>query len=135
MPWNDDAHAGFSSSEPWLPVPVEHRVLAVSRQEADPASALHGFRRILRWRNGQPALRWGDIRFLDTPEPVLAFLRQHDGETLLVAFNLDANAVQVELPLEGQWTPVEGHGLAQGSFDDARVILPGHGVLFARQVR
>jgi alpha-glucosidase len=133
MPWSGGEHAGFSASVPWLPVPPEHRTLAVAQQEADPVSVLQGFRRILHWRRGQSALRWGDIRFLDTPEPVLAFLRCHAGETLLVAFNLGDNAAQADLPLDGQWRPVEGHGLAQGVFDGGLLRLPGHGVLFARQ--
>jgi alpha-glucosidase len=133
MPWGEGEHAGFSTGMPWLPVPADHRARAVARQEADPASVLHGFRRILRWRRDQPALRWGDIRFIDTPEPVLAFFRCHAGETLLVAINLDGSALQVPLQLDGHWQPVEGHGLAQGSLDGGRLCLPGHGVLFARQ--
>ena len=135
MPWSEDAHAGFSRGEPWLPVPPEHRAVAVSRQEADVASALNGFRRILRWRSGQPALRWGDIHFLDTPEPVLAFVRTHAGETLLVAFNLGPEAAEAELALDGQWQAVDGHGLAQGTVNGGRLRLPGHGVLFASLTR
>jgi alpha-glucosidase len=133
MPWSDDEHAGFSRGEPWLPVPAEHRALAVSRQEIDPASALHGFRRILRWRNGQPALRWGDISFLDTPEPLLAFTRSHAGETLLVAFNLGTDAHDTALAPGDSWQTIDGHGLAQGTLADGRLTLPPHGVLFARK--
>jgi alpha-glucosidase len=135
MPWSDEAHAGFSHVEPWLPVPGEHRALAVSRQEADVASALNGFRRILRWRSTQPALRWGDIRFLDTPEPMLVFVRSHGGDSLLVAFNLDGSAMEADLSLDGTWQPLEGHGLAQGSLAGGHLCLPAHGVLFAKQAR
>jgi alpha-glucosidase len=135
MPWSDEAHAGFSHVEPWLPVPGEHRALAVSRQEADAASALNGFRRILRWRSTQPALRWGDIRFLDTPEPMLVFVRSHGGDSLLVAFNLDGSAMEADLSLDGTWQPLEGHGLAQGSLAGGHLCLPAHGVLFAKQAR
>ena len=82
MPWRDDSHAGFSSGAPWLPVPEEHRVLAVSHQEQDASSTLNGFRAFMRWRRDQPALRWGGIRFLDTVEPVLAFVRSLGDEAL-----------------------------------------------------
>jgi alpha-glucosidase len=132
MPWNGDVHAGFSHGEPWLPVAAEHRERAVARQEADPGSALHGFRRVLRWRSGQPALRWGDIRFLETPEPVLAFTRSHGSETMLAAFNLGPSALEAELALDGSWHAIDGHGLAQGAFAAGRLQLPGHGVVFAR---
>jgi alpha-glucosidase len=131
LPWNDGANAGFSAGEPWLPVPAAHRALAVDRQERDPQSALQGFRRFLRWRATQPALRWGDIAFLDTAEPLLAFTRRHDGRVLLAAFNLGADALEADLP--GHWQPLDGHGLAHGTWADGRLHLPAHGVLFAHQ--
>lgn len=132
MPWNGEAAAGFSTGTPWLPVPADHRARAVSQQEADPSSALHGFRRFMHWRSTQPALRWGHIRFIDTPEPVLAFTRTHNGETVLSAFNLGAEAVDVELPLSGKAQHLNGHGLTEGSFGGGRLHLPPHGLLFAR---
>ncbi len=132
MPWHDGEHAGFSSTAPWLPVPAEHRALAVSRQQADPDSALNGYRRFMHWRRGQPALRCGAIRLLDTPEPVLAFVRELDGERVLAAFNLSAHAVELAFPLPGPLQPLHGHGLVEGTLDGERLRLPAHGSLFAR---
>jgi len=132
MPWNGGINAGFSVGEPWLPVPAEHRALAVSLQETAGDSALSGFRAFMAWRKTQPALRWGSIRFIDTPEPVLAFTRQHGDETVLVAFNLSKQAVSLALPGMGAAAPIEGHGLAQGTLADDVLNLPGHGALFAR---
>ncbi len=132
MPWNGAIHAGFSVGEPWLPVPAEHRALAVSLQEAAPDSALNGFRAFMAWRKTQPALRWGSIRFIDTPEPVLAFTRQHGDDTVLVAFNLSREPVTLPLPGIGASTAIDGHGLAQGSLANEVLTLPGHGALFAR---
>ena len=134
MPWNGGVNAGFSVGDPWLPVPAEHRALAVSLQEAEPASALQGFRAFMAWRRSQPALRWGSIRFLDTPEPVLAFTRQHGDETVLAAFNLSNAPVALALPGLGSAKPVNGHGLAQGTLANDQLALPGHGVLFASVV-
>ena len=133
MPWNDAAtHAGFSAGKPWLPVPVEHRALAVNRQDADPHSVLNGFRRFMRWRHSQPALRWGDIAFLDTVEPVLAFTRHVAGKTMLVAFNLADVPVEIDLSEKlARLQPLAGHGLEQGSLDGFRLRLPGYGVWFA----
>ncbi|SFS17511.1 alpha-glucosidase [Dyella sp. OK004] len=132
MPWNNETSAGFSSGTPWLPVPADHRARAVSQQEADPASALHGFRRFMQWRSTQPALRWGDIAFLDTPEPVLAFTRTDHRETVLAAFNLGAEPVDLTFPLSGKAQYINGHGLAEGTFSNGRLQLPPHGLLFAR---
>ena len=132
LPWNDSVNAGFSSGKPWLPVPDDHRALAVSRQELDPHSALHGFRSFMQWRHQQPALRWGDIRFIDTPEPVLAFTRSYQGETVLAMFNLGATPVDVTLAALLNATVVEGHGLYEGVLSEGHAQLPPHGLLFAR---
>jgi alpha-glucosidase len=132
MPWRDEDRAGFSSVEPWLPVPAQHRALAVERQEVDPQSALQGFRRFMQWRRTQPALRWGDIRFLDTAEPLLAFTRSFEDETVLVAFNLADQSLRLPLPLTGTLDPIGGHGLVQGTLASGMVELPAHGVLFGR---
>jgi len=132
LPWNDSVNAGFSSGKPWLPVPDDHRALAVSRQELDPHSALHGFRSFMQWRHQQPALRWGDIRFIDTPEPVLAFTRSYQGETVLAMFNLGAKPADVSLAALLNATVVEGHGLFEGVLSEGHAQLPPHGLLFAR---
>ncbi|WP_049621719.1 alpha-glucosidase family protein [Frateuria defendens] len=133
IPWTGEAPgAGFSRGTPWLPVPAEHRALAVAAQEADAHSALHGFRRFLHWRRTQPALCEGDIAFLDTPEPVLAFTRRLGGETVLVAFNLGDAAVEIAVPLAGALHHLDGHGLLAGSCAGGRLQLPACGSLFAR---
>ncbi|HBK57145.1 MAG TPA: alpha-glucosidase [Xanthomonadales bacterium] len=133
MPWDDSDQAGFTTGSPWLPIPSEHRRRAVSRQEADPQSTLHGFRSFMNWRRSQPALRSGDIRFIDLPEPVLGLERSRAGERILALFNLGPEAIDLILPdAVAHARPFNGHGLSEGTLDGARVWLPGHGLLFAR---
>ena len=131
MPWLDRSGGGFSQGVPWLPVPAEHLALAVSRQEHDPDSPLNGFRHFLRWRREQPALRWGEISFLELPEPLLGFTRELDGERVLALFNLGGQAQRVALPLRASMAALNGHGLQSGQFDGPAAVLPPHGVLFA----
>ena len=103
----------------------------MARQEADPASVLHAVRAFLAWRRTQPALVEGDIRFLDTPEPVLAFVREHDGQRLLVAFKLSAAPVDCALDLAcGE--AIDAPGVEQGAFNCGRLLLPEHGAFYAR---
>ena len=132
MPWRDTPDGGFTTGTPWLPVPPEHLPLAVSRQESDPGSPLHAFRRFLRWRSGQPALCGGDIGFVELPEPLLAFTRTLDSETILAAFNLSDRPQSVALPALGTVTPLDDHGLSAGRVSGPRLELPPHGVFFAR---
>ncbi len=138
IPWVGDAPgAGFSSdaaaAEPWLPVDPAHRPLAVDRQESDPSSPLRFTRRLLAWRRRHPALSTGGMRFLDAPEPVLAFLREPvgGGAAILCVFNLGETAVDFESPVAGEPVAAEFDGLP-GEITGGAVRLPGHGGVFAR---
>ncbi len=132
MPWDDSENAGFSAVQPWLPVPAEHLALAVSRQETDPDSTLHGFRAFMAWRRTQPALRWGDIAMLDSEEPLLAFTRSFEGETVLACFNLSPEPLDVDAPVAGTLEQLNADHLVQGEVADGRLRLPGYGAFFAR---
>jgi alpha-glucosidase len=130
MPWDASERAGFTSGEPWLPVPPQHLALSVAAQERDATSALHGFRRLLEWRRQQPLLIGGDIEFLAATDSVLVFRRFNDTHGLLAAFNLSAAAASVSLPGISVGHSIGGHGLPEGSFASATLKLPGHGVAF-----
>jgi alpha-glucosidase len=132
MPWNAEPNANFSQATPWLPVPETHRERSVAKQEVDPGSVLHATRHFLRWRRSQPALVEGDIRFLDAPEPVLAFVRRGGGQSLLVVFNLSAVEVEWTLPADfGIAYTKDGHGLTSGRIAGNRLQLPPRGSFYA----
>lgn len=89
MPWDAPApNLGFTIGTPWLPVSPEHKPLAVSEQESDASSTLAFARRALALRRISPALRVGEIEFLDAHESVLGFTRRYPGERLLCIFNM-----------------------------------------------
>lgn len=133
MPWDDSPDAGFSTATPWLPVPDAHRALAVSVQEDDPQSTLNRIRRLIEWRQTQPALKWGSIRFLDCNEPLLMFVREYKQQRLLACFNLSGESVATVLPELGQrLQKLDCPGPASARLQtDGRIELPPHGVLFA----
>jgi alpha-glucosidase len=131
MPWNGGAQAGFTTGRPWLPVADDHQQRSVAAQDADPASVLNAVRAFLAWRRTQPALVEGGIRFLDTPEPVLAFVREHGAQRLLVAFNLSDAAVECDIG-PGVLSTVPAPGVAAGRIEGARLHLPAHGAVYAR---
>ena len=100
MPWNSELpQAGFSSSAaPWLPLDPAHRALAVDRQQADPGSALHLTRRLLRWRRRHPALRLGDFSTLQADDSLWLAQRRHGDDALVLAFNFGEGQRCVDLP-------------------------------------
>jgi alpha-glucosidase len=130
MPWSGDgANAGFSAGEPWLPVPVAHRALSVEAQQHDPDSVLSATRAFLRWRKAQPALVRGSIAFVDAPADVLAFIREADGQRLLVAFNL--SDAPLAWPAFAGASLLDAPGASAATLDAGTLHLPPRGAAFA----
>ncbi|MCY0093556.1 alpha-glucosidase [Hoeflea ulvae] len=124
MVWSDhDVNAGFSEGHPWLPIPPEHRHLAVEAQEHVQASMLNHYRRLLDFRRHHVSLSKGDLTFVDCGEAVLGFVRRHGTEAVFCAFNLSGEE-QFIVPPEGVVTPLEGHGFSGMLKTDAIEIPP-----------
>ncbi len=99
MPWDAGAaNLGFTSGAPWLPLSLEHRALAVSVQEQDDRSTLANARRLLAARRASAAIRLGDIEFIDSPAPVLAFVRAYEDERALCVFNMSREQASFRHP-------------------------------------
>jgi len=89
-------------------------------------------RRFLHWRKTQPALRTGDIAFLDAPEPILAFVRREAGQSTLVVFNLSDRALEWTLPAaQAQARKLEDAPVNDARIVEGRVVLPPRGVCYA----
>ena len=96
IPWDEgEAPNGFTSGTPWLPVKAAQSVLNVASQQVDEASMLAFYRQALAFRRGHDALIDGDIEFLRTAEPVLAFRRTAESGDMVVVFNLSAEPLTV----------------------------------------
>jgi alpha-glucosidase len=93
--------AAGSTVKPWLPVSESHRALAADQQAGDPASLLSHYRQLLAWRRGVPALIHGDMTLLPVHPQVLAFVREHEGQRMLCAFNLSDTPAEVALEAAG----------------------------------
>ena len=116
---------------PWLPVPAPHLAANARLQAADPDSVLNGVRAFLHWRDAQPALREGSIRFIDAPGQLLAFIRESQSQRVMVVLNLSPTAVSMALPDFARGAvPVIGHRLAEGTLDARELRLPPHGAWY-----
>lgn len=131
MPWEQYAlAAGFShGTKSWLPIPAEHHLRAVDIQEMNPDSVLNRYRKFMRWRKQQPALRLGSIKFLNAPDSCLVFIRAHEGQQLLVAFNLSAAPASLEInaPMS---VALDGHGFGSATVKNQTLELPAYGAFF-----
>lgn len=131
FPWDGQkANAGFSdAATTWLPVPIEHLAKAAAQQEADGHSPLHFVRGFLKWRKAHGALVTGGIKFFDTPDGTLGFVRSHDSGDILCCFNLGNAPATLDLPMAS--TPMDGHGM-HSTLDGHKLTLPAFGGYFGR---
>jgi alpha-glucosidase len=123
MQWDASPSGGFSTGTPWLPL-VDPGVVNVADQSVDPASLLTLYRRLLRAR-AEPALRRGTHRSVfGLAEGVLAWLREHDGQRVLVLCNLSGEARTLDsAPLRRFGLPDAGDVLVATSDRAGRVEL------------
>ncbi|MBH0018915.1 alpha-glucosidase [Pseudoalteromonas sp. SWXJ133] len=100
MPWEqaDSSHAGFSDVKPWLPVDDAHKQQSVAIQTNDSNSILNAYREFMAWRKSQTVLLEGDIEFIETSEPVLAFYRTLGPQKMLCIFNLSSQQTSIGMP-------------------------------------
>src|SRR5215472_4461001 len=107
MQWSPDRNGGFSRADPAalaLPTIMDslygYEIVNVEAQSRDPHSLLHWMRRMLAIRRAHPAFGRGVLRFLyPKNRKILAYLREHDSETILCVANVSRSPQAVELDL------------------------------------
>ncbi len=107
MQWNSDRNAGFSRANPQrliLPVIIDpeyhFEAINVEAQQNNANSLLWWTKRLIALRKQHRAFGRGSIDFLNPDNPhVLAFVRNHEGESILVVANLSRFVQHVELDL------------------------------------
>ena len=107
MQWSADRNAGFSRANPqqlYLPTILDpvygFQAINVEAQAGDPSSLLNWMRRMIAVRKLHPAFGRGSMALIyPRNRKILAYLREHDGETILCVANLADSAQAVELDL------------------------------------
>ena len=124
MPWNDGAGGGFTTGTPWRPLAMGREQASVASQNRDPGSLLAHYRRLVHLRASSPALRRGTLAVLDAGaanKQVLAFVREADGERMLVVHNLGNSVGKA-----GPWDLNAGTAkLVHATIDGAKVRTKG----------
>ncbi|ABB33678.1 trehalose synthase [Geobacter metallireducens RCH3] len=108
MQWSPDRNAGFSGANPqrlYLPVIIDpeyhYEAVNVEIQERNPTSLLWWMRRTIAVRRRHRAFSSGTLEMLyPANHRVLAFLRRHEDEVILVVGNLSRFAQAVSLDLK-----------------------------------
>jgi len=115
MQWSPDRNAGFSPSNPqklFLPVIIDpeyhYEAVSVETQSHNPSSLLWWMRRMIDLRKRFKAFGRGSFEFITPDNPkVLAFVRSHGDETVLVLINLSrfSQAVEISTPRFAGFSP------------------------------
>lgn len=123
MTWDkSNLNAGASGGRTWLPVSSSHMPLNVERQEEDPTSLLHHYRKAIALRARYKALVKGTHDQVTAIGDVVVFTRMHDGEKIFCAFNLRDTPSALEMPA-GRWTQI-GSDLGSATlFADGKLHL------------
>jgi alpha-glucosidase len=100
MRWEPGANGGFTAGTPWLPIGEDLARCNVESAAQDVRSMLSLTRRLLALRRAHPALAVGDIVTLPGADDVLAYLRVHDADRLLVILNFAAEGRRCDLPAD-----------------------------------
>jgi maltose alpha-D-glucosyltransferase/alpha-amylase len=107
MQWSSDRNAGFSRANPqklYLPIVIDpeyhYETINVEAQQSNPHSLLWWMKRLIGLRKRYKAFGRGKLEFLlPDNRKVLAFLRSHEDEHILVVANLSRFVQYVELDL------------------------------------
>ncbi len=103
MQWNNSANAGFSTADPWLPVPASFKTHNVEAELKDPNSILQFYRHVLTLRREDPALREGEYVPLNEDQPsVVSYLRRYQNQAVLVVLNMSGTNQKVSFDLSKQ---------------------------------
>jgi maltose alpha-D-glucosyltransferase/alpha-amylase len=120
MQWSADRNAGFSRANPhelYMPVIIDpeyhFEVFNVEAQENNRHSLLWWMRRLIALRNQIKAFSRGSLEFLDPENPrILAFIRRHEEQNILVVANFSrfVQFVQLDLSAYAGQVPIEIFG-------------------------
>jgi maltose alpha-D-glucosyltransferase/alpha-amylase len=124
MQWSPDRNGGFSRADPARLVlpPIQDpldgfQAVNVEAQARSPNSLLNWMRRMLAVRRRTRAFGRGEMNLLyPANRKVLAYLREHEDDTILCVFNLSRAAQAVELDLSAHAGKVPFEMLGGTSF-------------------
>ena len=99
MPWAPGPGSGFTTGRPWLRLGPDTETRNVRTQAQDPGSVLLVYRRLIALRGETPALQTGSLEVLPGQAgSVVAYTRQAQNGTILVAINVGRDRVRWTLP-------------------------------------
>lgn len=99
--WNGDKNAGFTSGTPWIPVAKNYQEINAEQALEDENSVFYHYQKLNRLRKEYDIIVDGDYQLILEDHPdIFAYVRNGDGEKLLVVNNFYARETEFTLPDE-----------------------------------
>lgn len=94
--WENSLNAGFNNgNKPWLKINDNYQNgITAKDQENDPNSILNFYRQMIKVRNENDTLKFGEFIKVKSNKNVAKFIRQSEEETLLVVVNLSNKTIK-----------------------------------------
>jgi maltose alpha-D-glucosyltransferase/alpha-amylase len=126
MQWSSDRNGGFSRANPqklYLPTIIDpeyhYEAINVEAQQNNPYSLLWWMKRLIAKRKEHLVFGRGSIEFVAGDNPrVLAFVREYEGESVLVVANLSRSVQCTRLKLERFKTMVPAELFGRARFPE-----------------
>lgn len=100
MQWKDAPQAGFTSGTPWLKVNDNYPVINVEKEEEQPDSVLHYYRKLIALRKSgeyRELFTYGKFEpAYENADHVMAFYRILQGRRVLVAANFGTDTIELD---------------------------------------
>ena len=100
MQWKDAPQAGFTSGTPWLKVNDNYPVINVEKEEGQPDSVLHYYRKLIALRKSgeyREVFTYGKFEpAYENADHVMAYYRILQGRRVLVAANFGTDTIELD---------------------------------------
>ncbi|MCB5360521.1 glycoside hydrolase family 13 protein [Vibrio lentus] len=99
MHWSNQANAGFSGGTPWIELNPNYPEINVEDALANPNSIFYHYKKLIELRKAHPAIVYGSfVPVFEEHDKVFAYVRELDGEQLLVVCNFSGESLTLETP-------------------------------------
>lgn len=88
MQWDDSQNAGFTSGSPWLPLMSDFRTINVKSQWGEQGSVLEFYRRLIKRRQQEDALKAGSYSPVFRQNGILSYIRSSGEKKFLIILNM-----------------------------------------------
>lgn len=91
--WSNTENAGFTTGTPWIVVNKDYDKINVEDALSDENSIWYHYQKLLKFRKENEIVRYGDFTLMKTTNKIFAYVRQYQGQKMLVVNSFSDKAL------------------------------------------